>query len=124
LGAPSNKRFERSRSGGFDEPWREVDDWDKSAPLDGNAGPRRSTWLLDVADMSTRDSPEAPIRIGCGALIGLMVGFILVGATLSFYASSLAILVVVGLSTVACAVLAWRFGDRFYSSLIKFLRWF
>ena len=101
-----------------------VDDVDQATSFIGSTTPRRSTRTLAVANMSTRDSPEAPIRIGCGALIGLMVGFILVGATLSFYASSLAILVVVGLSTVACAVLAWRFGDRFYSSLITFLRWF
>jgi hypothetical protein len=74
--------------------------------------------------MSTRDSPEALIRIGCGAFIGLMVGFILVGATLSFYAGSVEMLVVVGLSTVVCAVLAWRLGDRFYRSLSKWLRWF
>jgi hypothetical protein len=53
-----------------------------------------------------------------------MVGFILVGATLSFYAGTVEILVVVGLSTVACAVLAWRLGDRFYRSLSKWLRWF
>jgi hypothetical protein len=74
--------------------------------------------------MSTRNSPEALIRIGCGTFIGLMVGFILVGATLSFYAGTVEILVVVGLSTVACAVLAWRLGDRFYRSLSKWLRWF
>jgi hypothetical protein len=79
---------------------------------------------LAVTDMSTRNSPEALIRIGCGTIIGLTVGFILVGATLSFYAGSIEILVVIGLSTVACAVLAWRLGDRFYRSLIKWLKRF
>jgi hypothetical protein len=53
-----------------------------------------------------------------------MVGFILVGATLSFYAGSLEMLIVVGLSTVSCAVLAWRLGDRFYRSLAKWFRRF
>jgi len=65
-----------------------------------------------------------PFRIGCGAFIGLMVGFIIVAAALSFYAGSVEILVAVGLSTVVCAFLAWRLGDRFYRSLTKWIRWF
>jgi ABC-type antimicrobial peptide transport system permease subunit len=74
--------------------------------------------------MSARDSPEALIRIGCGAFIGLTVGFIIVAATLSFYASSIEVLLVVGLSMAVCVVVAWRFGDQVYRSLSKWLRRF
>ncbi len=92
--------------------------------LCADASPCRSTSSLAVADMSTRDSPEALIRIGCGAFIGLMVGFIIVAATLSFYAASIEMLLVVGVSVVVCAFLAWRLGDQVYRFLMKWLRRF
>ena len=75
--------------------------------------------------MSTPDIPEKVTRIGCGAVVGLVVGFALAVGTVSYYANSVVtFVVVVGLSVVACVILAWAFGDRFFQSLHKWLRWF
>jgi hypothetical protein len=74
---------------------------------------------------SLPDVPEKITRIGCGALVGLVVGFALAVGTLSYYANSVATFgVVVGLSVAACAILALAFGDRFFQFLHKWLRWF
>jgi hypothetical protein len=71
------------------------------------------------------ESQEAFVRIGCGALVGLLVGAAIVVGTVSYWANSVAALVYgVGLSVVVCAFLGWRFGDRFFHSLHKWIGWF
>jgi hypothetical protein len=78
-----------------------------------------------VAEMSTPDMPEKAIRIGCGAVVGLVVGFALAVGTVSYYANSHAsFMIVIGLSAIACGILAWAFGDRFFQFLSKWIRWF
>jgi hypothetical protein len=75
--------------------------------------------------MSLPDFPETVTRIGFGAIVGLVAGFIFVVGTASFYANSAgAFVIVVGLSVAACSFLGWRFGDRFFQSLHKWIRWF
>jgi hypothetical protein len=75
--------------------------------------------------MSMPDRPETITRIGCGVMVGLLVGFAIVVGTASFYANSIGTFVlVVGLSVAVCAFLGWRFGDRFFHSLHKWIRWF
>jgi hypothetical protein len=75
--------------------------------------------------MSTPESQETFVRIGCGALVGLLVGLVLVVGTVSYWAnSSVAFAGVVGLSAVVCSFLGWRFGDRFIKSVRKWIGWF
>ena len=75
--------------------------------------------------MSLSDHPETITRIGCGAMVGLFVGFVIVVGTASFYADSTGTFVlVVGLSVAVCAFLGWLIGDRFFHTLHKWIRWF
>ena len=84
---------------------------------------REAQWT--VAEMSTPDMPEKAIRIGCGAVVGLVVGFAIAVGTVSYHAHSVAsFVIVVGLTIVACGILAWAFGDRFFQFLGKWIRWF
>jgi hypothetical protein len=84
---------------------------------------RRTLWA-DV-DLSTPDTPEKIARIGCGAMVGLVVGFALAVGTLSYYANSVAtFVVVICLSVAACAILALSLGDRFFKFLHKYFQWF
>jgi hypothetical protein len=70
-------------------------------------------------------SEEAFARIGCGALLGAVVGAAIVVATVSYWADSLAAFAgVVGLSVLVCALLGWRFGDRFFHSVHGWIGWF
>jgi uncharacterized protein YacL len=75
--------------------------------------------------MATPDRQDTIVRVGCGAVVGLIVGFALVVGTVSYFADPVIerILIVAG-SVAVCAVLAWRFGDRFFQALHKWLRWF
>jgi len=71
------------------------------------------------------ETQEAVVRIGCGALVGLLVGAAIVVGTMSLWANSVvAFAGVVGLSVVVCALLGWRFGDRFFHSVHKWIGWF
>ena len=74
--------------------------------------------------MAAPDSQDAGIRIGCGAAVGLVVGLAIAVGTVSYMANSVVelILVVAG-AVVVCAVLAWRFGDRFFQALHKWIGW-
>jgi hypothetical protein len=73
---------------------------------------------------SKPESQEAFVRIGCGALVGLLVGAAVVVGTVSYWAnSSLAIAGVVVVSVVVCAFLGLRFGDRFFHSVHKWIGW-
>jgi hypothetical protein len=73
--------------------------------------------------MATPDRQETIVRLGCGAIVGLIVGFGLLVGTVSHLANSvLEIALFVGGSVVVCALLAWRFGDRFFHALHKWLR--
>jgi O-antigen/teichoic acid export membrane protein len=78
-----------------------------------------------VVDMLTPGISEKITRIGFGAVVGLVVGFALAVGVVSYYANSVAtFVVVVGLSVTTCVILAWIFGERFFQSLHKWLRWF
>jgi uncharacterized membrane protein (Fun14 family) len=92
--------------------------------FDAGEAPRRSTSSLDDAEMATPDRQDTIVRVGCGAVVGLIVGFALLVSTVSYLANSIVglILLVAG-SIVVCAVMAWRFGDRFFQALHKWLRW-
>jgi hypothetical protein len=74
--------------------------------------------------MPTPDPQDSIVRVGCGAVVGLFVGFALLVGTVSYVANSIVelVLIVAG-SVVVCAVLAWRFGDRFFQALHKWIRW-
>ena len=100
-----------------------VDDWDKASSFDA-AHPRRSTSSLDAAAMSMPDSQETLVRIGCGALVGLLVGLAIIVGTVSYWANSIAVILgIVALSVAVCALIGWRFGDRFFHSLHKWIGW-
>ena len=90
-----------------------------------DAVPRRSTLALDPAYMSPPDSKDTFIRIGCGAMVGVLVGMLIVVGTLVYWVNSITALVsVVALSVVVCALVGWRFGDTFFHSLHKWIGWF
>ena len=92
--------------------------------FDAGEAPRRSTSSLDAAAMSTPSSQDTFVRVGCGALVGLLVGLAFVVGTVSYWANSIAvILLVVSLSVVVCGLIGWRFGDRFFHSLHKWIGW-
>ena len=56
--------------------------------------------------------------------MGLVVGLILVISAGGIYLNSaVAMGGVVTLSVVVCAYLGWRYGDRFFHSLHKWIRW-
>ena len=75
--------------------------------------------------MATPEREDAIVRIGCGAVVGLVLGLSLVVGVVGFEANSIFVLVItVTACIVACALLGWRFGDRFFHSLHKWVRWF
>jgi hypothetical protein len=101
-----------------------VDDLDKAPSVIVGANPRRSTSSLGAAEMSTPEAHETFVRIGCGALVGLFLGLAIVVGTVSYWANSISALVcVVALSVAVCALIGWRFGDRFFHSLHKWIGW-
>jgi uncharacterized protein YacL len=75
--------------------------------------------------MATRDPQDTIVRIGCGAIVGLLIGLALLVGTASYFANSIVdlIFIVVG-CVVVCAALGWRFGDRFFQGLHKWIGWF
>jgi hypothetical protein len=74
--------------------------------------------------MSTPEAQESFARIGCGALVGLLLGLAIAVGTASYWANSISALVcVVALAVVFCALIGWRFGDRFFHSLHKWIGW-
>jgi uncharacterized membrane protein (Fun14 family) len=74
--------------------------------------------------MATPDRQDILVRVGCGAVVGLIVGLALVVGTVSYFANSVVeFILTVAASVLVCAVLAWRFGDRFFQTLHKWLRW-
>ncbi len=58
------------------------------------------------------DRSGGGLRLGCGGLFGLVVGLVWFGDEL-FRGAPLA-LALVPVAVVACAVLAWRYGDAFW----------
>jgi hypothetical protein len=69
---------------------------------------------------------ESGTRIGCGALVGVLVGLVLVtGVGLAGFAdgSRRTLVTILVLSIVVCALLGWRLGDRFFQSLARWLPW-
>jgi hypothetical protein len=74
--------------------------------------------------MATPDRQDAIVRVGCGAMVGLFVGLVLLVGTVSYEANSMVeLMLAVAGSVVVCAALAWRFGDRFFQALHKWIRW-
>lgn len=77
-----------------------------------------------IAKMPAPDLPEATTRIGCGVVVGLVAGLIVVvGTGTIFLNSGVAMAAVVVLSIAVCGFLGWRYGDRFFHSLHKWIRW-
>jgi hypothetical protein len=68
------------------------------------------------------DALERKVRVGCGALLGLVVALLLLlqWAYLSMGAMVFILLVSVG----TCAWLALRYGDEFWREMLKAIRWF
>jgi uncharacterized membrane protein YgaE (UPF0421/DUF939 family) len=74
--------------------------------------------------MSMPDSQDTFVTIGCGALVGLFVGIIVVVGTVSFWANSIvAFGCAIVISITVCAFLGWRHGDRFLRSFHKWIGW-
>jgi uncharacterized protein YacL len=74
--------------------------------------------------MATPDRQDTIVRVGCGAMVGLFVGLALLVGTVSYFANStLELILTVVVSVLLYAVLAWRFGDRFFRALHKWIRW-
>jgi hypothetical protein len=61
--------------------------------------------------------PEQVARLGCGAVVGLLLGVVLVVNMADAFYSRAAMGVVVFVSVVVCSWLGWRFGDRFFHSI-------
>ena len=81
-----------------------------------------------MADGPRHDDAEATgklesSRIGCGALIGIFIGAVIVSAVSVEFGSS-ADLAAGVVTTVAfvCAFLGWRHGDRFFFSIARGIR--
>jgi hypothetical protein len=61
------------------------------------------------------DAFEMKVRLGCGALLGLVVGL---GMCVSLWPlSTLGACMLMGVTVAACAVCAAQFGDSFWSNL-------
>jgi hypothetical protein len=75
--------------------------------------------------MASPDTQEALVRIVLGALIGLLVGLLIVVGTASYYANSIGTLWGIVVASIAiCASLAWLIGNRFIQSVHKWIQWF
>jgi len=67
--------------------------------------------------------PEQVTRIGCGAVVGLVVGVCLSIGVAGFLSSRFTfsakwrVGAIVLTSVVTCAYLVWRFGNRFFHSI-------
>jgi len=61
--------------------------------FDAGEAPRRSTSSLDDAEMATPDRQDTIVRVGCGAVVGLIVGFALLVGTVSYLANSMVALI-------------------------------
>ncbi|MDF1800379.1 MAG: hypothetical protein P1V81_14470 [Planctomycetota bacterium] len=68
--------------------------------------------------MKARDGSEAAARLGCGALLGLVLG-----ASYGFYwtDTSLGFVAYLIVFVLVCALSALRFGDRFWLGLRSLL---
>jgi len=67
------------------------------------------------------DRVEQIVRVVCGAVFGSLFGFV-VALNLAL-SSALQLVVLVAVFALVCAVLALRFGDRFWYSL-RHVKWF
>ena len=75
--------------------------------------------------MSSHDPKDALARSIVGALIGVLVGLLLVVGTASYYANSNAVRgAVIVTSVLVCSAIAWRYGDRFTQSVHRWIQWF
>ena len=66
------------------------------------------------------DSAEKKIRLGCGVVAGLVLGFFL--GFVSLRLAGAALWVFAGIVAVAFGYLALRYGDRFWLAVINALR--
>jgi hypothetical protein len=75
------------------------------------------------------DQPESPdrferiVRFVCGGLFGLVLGLGLAVGVFEFEDAPEVMSTTIGCALL-CAVLAMRFGDRFWYILSNWLRWF
>jgi hypothetical protein len=72
-------------------------------------------------ESSPTDS-AASVRLGCGALIGVVLGVPLALSAMISGFGMLAAAEVVA-CVMVCAILSRRFGDRFYETLAKWWTW-
>jgi hypothetical protein len=73
-----------------------------------------------------RSSPRnsaTGVRLGCGALLGVVLGVPLVLSSAISYGSALISAAEFMACVTVCAILSWRFGDRFYEMLAKWFFW-
>lgn len=75
-----------------------------------------------MPDDYTPDGTESVMRIGCGGAFGLLLGAsLLLFDPLGSKGANIGFLIVFAL---VCALLAWRFGDRFWHWVKElFSRW-
>ncbi len=73
---------------------------------------------------STDNRAEAAARVGCGALIGLLVAASLVVRFAAEFDSVTSIALLAVVTVVVCVILALRHGDRFAALAVKFFAWF
>jgi uncharacterized membrane protein YccC len=67
------------------------------------------------------DSLEREVRIGCGSVFGIVIGF---GAGLHWWPTPLGIGVLIVVGVITCAWLALKHGDRFWTEMVgKWLPW-
>jgi hypothetical protein len=71
-----------------------------------------------VLDGHKPDRLEKQIRFGCGFVFGALVGFF---AALRAFAETVGVLAVTMGVAVTCALLAVRYGDRFWYSIRQWL---
>jgi hypothetical protein len=73
-------------------------------------------------DLRGPDVAEQVTRIGCGAVVGLFLGVVLVVNMADAFSSRAAMGIVVLVSVVICGWLGWRFGSQFFHSIPKWFR--
>lgn len=67
------------------------------------------------------DALERKLRLGCGAVVGLVLG-VLFGST-SLGLGGARLWIFVGIVGVVFAFLALRYGDRFWVTFLESIRW-
>jgi hypothetical protein len=67
------------------------------------------------------DEPKTKANLGCGALVGVVIGFSL--AINIHDVSAVRPLILIGFVSVAAGLLAFKYGNRFWAAITVFLGW-